>query len=149
MGIPSSAFPSDVPPVAVVPIRLPATMLSVDSMITTPLRPLAEITFPSSAPLPPTVLTDPRTMRTPRTPLPRGSAPVTPVPIRFPRMTFAVELSMSTPSNMFPEITLPSPGPDPPIRLPSADCTETPVRFGLAEVPAGFVPMKFPCTVTF
>jgi len=73
------------------------------------------------------------------------------VPMRLPRMTFWVELpatealsTMRTPSDVFPEMTLPT---VPPMTFPGESAIRTPVPLPRPAAFAAFVPMKLPATV--
>ena len=65
--------------------------------------------------------------------------------MKFPCTLFEEAESISIPSPPLPEMTLPSPVFEPPIKLPDAKNNLTPVPvFGTAAVPAALVPMKLP-----
>ena len=88
--------------------------------------------------------------------------PLASIPMKLFSITFAVGVILSglcawsgtyTPTpvincEVFPEITLRSPTPGPPIRLFELSIS-TPVLFDAAVSPVGSVPMKQPATCTF
>src|SRR5438874_5314290 len=88
-------------PVTSVPIKLPWTVLSSPLNRSTP-RPFADITLRASTVVPPTRQFE-ALIKTPRSVFPRGSVPVTSVPMKLPCTVFPVPPN-ETPSPMFPEI---------------------------------------------
>ena len=87
----------------------------------TPTAPLNAMTLPWPGAVPPTKTSGPCAITTPSLPLPRGSVPVTSVPMKFPctKLSKTAESAPSpttTPNTLFPEITLRSAGVAPPIR---------------------------------
>src|SRR5581483_3045180 len=80
---------------------------------------------------------------------PRIPVPDALVPMKFPLMKFPFDGPLEpidTPVPVLPEITFRSAAVEPPIMLPfDPPCSSTPpLAFGIAAVPAAFVPIKFP-----
>ena len=89
MITPSSSLPRRTVPLTSVPIRLPSTRFadgapSRPKMMATPLVPLPEMTLAAPAAMPPIVLSDPSSIRTPARELPRSTVPLTSVPMKLP-----------------------------------------------------------------
>ena len=101
-------------PVTSVPIKLPCTVLLDPLNRSTP-RLFADITLRASTVVPPTRQFE-AFIKTPRSVFPRGSVPVTSVPMKLPCTVFPVPPN-ETPSPMFPEIRLRASGVVPPTVL--------------------------------
>src|SRR5262245_26550527 len=85
------------------------------------------------------------TTEMPNAVLPSGALPEAVVPIRLPRIVAPVVNGALTPLEPFPEMTFPSPGPEPPTVAEPAPFRFTPSStFGIAALPAAFVPIRFP-----
>jgi len=136
------------PPLRSVPIRLPWNVAVLALISVIPVNVLSATTFPSPTPEPPTVTFEPPEMKNPTEPLPNDAAPVMSVPIRLPRKVIDVALLRATPLARLPDMTFPSPGPEPPIVLFAPPPTNSPsTLFDTAVVPAASVPSRFPRTI--
>ena len=129
-------------------------VLSPDST-KTPSPPLWAITLPSPLAVPPIVLPDAPLTHTPKDEFPRAPVPLMSVPMRLPWIKFPVVPTRSSSSMkipiLLPEMTFPSPGAGPPMRLfvgPSKNeaWSQTPIPLDNEMVPDTSVPMRFPCT---
>ena len=113
---PQAPFPRAIDPLASVPMRLPwSTNSDALPCAWIPVPRLAEMTLPAPGASPPTTLLA-ELMVTPM-PFPRGSAPVTSVPMKFPWILWPDPNSVSTPSWPLPEMRLRSAGAVPPMML--------------------------------
>ena len=86
-------------------------------------------------------------MTIPNTPLPTAAVPLLFVPMKLPPMVLPVELPISMPFWLLPEMTLRAPAGVPPIVLLEPPSIITPSLLPRATVPVTSVPMKSPCTM--
>ncbi|OLE77574.1 MAG: hypothetical protein AUG02_01575 [Chloroflexi bacterium 13_1_20CM_2_70_9] len=111
-----------------------------------PEPPLPDATFRVPLTVPPTVVPVAPFTTMPEAPLGIAAAPAAFTPTRFDLTKFPIEASpvTVTPAEPLPESTLGAPV-TVPIWLFDELMTTTPVNlFGIAEVPAAFVPIRFP-----
>src|SRR5581483_10846005 len=125
-----------------VPMRLAWTTLRAEPFWMTTPTALPEMTLP--VPMPPTVLPDVRDRVTPAW-LPWAPVPPGPVPMKLDCTRFPEPPTRLTPLPTFSEITLPTAVVAPPMVLPDASSTVTPVPF-CTTLPAVSRPMRLLCT---
>ena len=139
-------------PAALVPIRLPRTVVRVAVPDTcTPLPVLPAITLPAPAAVPPTTWSEPLTITMPLPPLPTAAVPAAFRPMTFPCTTLPVALSRRTPLALLPDSRLPAPGAVPPIVMPEAPETAMPWPAvpAMRAPPLGSSPNVLPWTTVF
>ena len=115
------ALPSAPPPVASVPIRLPLTrVFETFVSIEMPLPTFPEITFRAPGKVPPIVFPSAPMVTAIPTLFGMAAAPLASVPMKLPstELPDAPASEIKTPLPLFPEMTLPSPGAVPPMKLP-------------------------------
>ena len=118
-------------------------LLPLPALTATPAWPLLAITFPSVAPVPPSCVFGRRSADDSKLDAvfavsERSGGSLT--PMLLPWITRPVPSSRAIPAPVFPEISLPAPGP-PTVFAPALFSIRTPIAFGIAEAPVRSVPM--------